>query len=56
MNAIGQAAALVAAAIHVLFFVLESVRFSQPATYRRFFVRSPADAELLRPIFFNQGF
>lgn len=56
MNAIGQGAALLAAAIHVLFFVLESVRFTEPATYRRFFVASQADAELLRPIFFNQGF
>jgi putative membrane protein len=56
MNPIGQGAALLAAAIHVLFFVLESVRFTQPETYRRFFVESQADAELLRPIFFNQGF
>ena len=56
MSPIGQAAALLAAAIHVLFFVLESVRFSQPETYRRFFVQTQADAELLRPIFFNQGF
>jgi putative membrane protein len=56
MSPIGQAAALLAAAIHVLFFVLESVRFSQPETYRRFFVETQADAELLRPIFFNQGF
>ncbi len=56
MNPIGEGAVLLAAAIHVLFFVLESVRFMQPATYRRFFVESQADAELLRPIFFNQGF
>jgi putative membrane protein len=56
MSPIGQGAALLAAALHVLFFVLESVRFTQPETYRRFFVASQADAELLRPIFFNQGF
>jgi putative membrane protein len=56
MNPLAQGAALLAAAIHVLFFVLESVRFTEPATYRRFFVESQADAELLRPVFFNQGF
>jgi putative membrane protein len=56
MNPIAQAAALLAAAIHVLIFILESVRFTEPATYRRFFVETQRDAELLRPIFFNQGF
>ena len=56
MSLIAQAAALVAAAIHVLFFVMESLRFSEPATYRRFFVTTDADAALLRGIFFNQGF
>jgi putative membrane protein len=56
MNPVGQAAALLAAAIHVFIFILESVRFSEPSTYRRFFVESERDALLLRPIFFNQGF
>ena len=56
MNPVGQAAALIAAAIHVLIFILESVRFSEPSTYRRFFIESQRDAQLLRPIFFNQGF
>jgi putative membrane protein len=56
VSPIAQAAALIAAAIHVLFFVMESLRFSEPATYRRFFVTSDADAALLRGIFFNQGF
>ena len=56
MNLVGQAAALVAAALHVLFFVLESVRFTRPEVYRRFLVESQADAELLRPMAFNQGF
>ncbi len=56
MSSIGQAAALVAAAVHVLFFVMESVRFTEPATYHRFFVASQADAETLKPFAFNQGF
>jgi putative membrane protein len=56
VSSIGQLAALVAAAIHVLFFVMESVRFTEPATYQRFFVASQADAETLKPFAFNQGF
>ncbi len=56
MNPVAQAAALLAAAIHVFIFVLESARFAEPTTWRRFFVESQRDAELLRPIFFNQGF
>ena len=56
MSPIAAAAALVAAAIHVLFFVMESVTFTRPETYRRFFVGSTADAETVRPWAFNQGF
>jgi len=48
--------AVVAALLHVFFFYLESVTFTRPATWRRFLVRSQADAELLRPMAFNQGF
>ncbi len=56
MSPIAQAAALLAAAIHVLFFVMESLTFTRPETYRRFFVASQGDAEILRPWAFNQGF
>jgi putative membrane protein len=48
--------AVIAALLHVFFFYLESVTFTRPATYARFLVRSQADAELLRPMAFNQGF
>jgi putative membrane protein len=48
--------AVIAALVHVFFFYLESVTFTRPATYARFLVRSQADAELLRPMAFNQGF
>ena len=48
--------AVVAALLHVLFFVLESVIFSRPDVYRRFGVRSAADASVLRPMALNQGF
>jgi putative membrane protein len=56
MSPIAQAATLVAAAIHVLFFVMESATFTKPETYGRFFVASQGDAEILRPWAFNQGF
>lgn len=56
MSPIALAAAGIAAAIHVFFFVLESLRFRQPATWRRFNVESQRDADLLGPMAFNQGF
>jgi putative membrane protein len=56
MSPIAQAAALVAAAIHVSFFAVESVTFTRPETYHRFFVASQGDAEIVRPWAFNQGF
>jgi putative membrane protein len=56
VSPIALAAAGIAAAIHVFFFVLESLRFRQPATWRRFNVESQRDADLLGPMAFNQGF
>jgi putative membrane protein len=56
VNPIALVAACVAAAIHVFFFVLESLWFTRPETYRRFNVESQRDAELLQPLAFNQGF
>ena len=45
-----------AALIHVVIFVSESVTWSTPATWRRFAVASQADADVLRPLALNQGF
>jgi putative membrane protein len=56
VSPIALVAAGIAAAIHVFFFVLESLRFRQPATWRRFNVESQRDADLLGPMAFNQGF
>jgi putative membrane protein len=56
MSPITEIFAVAAALIHVFFFYLESVTFTRPATWRRFLVGSQADAELLRPMAFNQGF
>jgi putative membrane protein len=52
----GTVLAAVAALIHVYIFVLESVRWTAPATRKVFGVRSAEDAELMRPLAFNQGF
>ncbi len=56
MHPIAVAAALLAAAIHAWFFVLESVRFTRPEVYGRFGLRSAEDAAIVRPMAFNQGF
>ena len=56
MPVVAQVAALIAAAIHVWFFVLESVLFSRPAVAARFGVRSAEQIAAVRPMAFNQGF
>lgn len=56
MHPIAVAAALVAAAAHVLFFVLESLRFERPEVAARFGVTTPEQIAAVRPMAFNQGF
>jgi putative membrane protein len=45
-----------AALIHVFIFVLESVLWSRPATWKRFGLRSQEEADTVRPMAYNQGF
>jgi len=52
----GLILAALAGAVHVYIFVLESLRWTQPGTRRIFGVRSEADAEIMRPLAYNQGF
>ncbi|MFD5225106.1 DUF1304 domain-containing protein [Microbacterium sp. NPDC058342] len=52
----GLVLAAIAGAIHVYIFILESVRWTAPATRRIFGVASQADAETMRQLAFNQGF
>jgi putative membrane protein len=59
MNAIviiGSVFAIAAALIHVYIWVLESVQWTKESTRRVFGVQSAADAELMRPLAYNQGF
>lgn len=48
--------AIIATLIHVLIFALESVLWAKPSVWRRFGLKSQADAELVEPMAFNQGF
>ena len=45
-----------AAVLHVLFFLLESIWFPKPAAWRRFHLQSQEQAKVVRPMAFNQGF
>ena len=56
MPLIAALAALLAVAFHVLFFVLESVTFSQPRVAARFGLTTPEQIAAVRPMAFNQGF
>lgn len=48
--------AVLAAVIHLMFFVLESLLFRRPFAWRTFGIRSQADAETTRDWALNQGF
>ena len=45
-----------AAVLHVYIFTLESVNWSQPATWTIFGIRTQRDADTIKPMAFNQGF
>ena len=45
-----------AALLHGYIFVLESVRWTNPRTWKTFNVPSQEQAEVLRPMAYNQGF
>ncbi|MBG0830678.1 DUF1304 domain-containing protein [Planomonospora sp. ID67723] len=56
MFVVAYVAAVVAALVHIGFFVMESLRFTRPEVWRRFLVASQRDADVIRPMAFNQGF
>jgi putative membrane protein len=47
---------VLAALLHVYIFTMESLTWTQPATWKRFSVASQADADTTRPLAYNQGF
>lgn len=48
--------AIIAALLHVVFFLFESVLWTRPSVWPRFGIKSQADAEVLRPMALNQGY
>ncbi|GAA1912421.1 DUF1304 domain-containing protein [Nocardioides hwasunensis] len=55
MTIIAVVLAALAALLHVYIWVLESYRWTEPATRKTFGI-SEADAEITRPLAYNQGF
>jgi putative membrane protein len=53
---IGIVLVCVAGALHIVIFWLESVRWSKPATWRSFGVKTQEAADVVKPMAFNQGF
>ncbi|MDP3207817.1 MAG: DUF1304 domain-containing protein [Rhodoglobus sp.] len=53
---IGAVFLSLAALVHVYIFMLESVLWSTPSTWRGFGVKTQSDADVVRPMAFNQGF
>ena len=53
---IGAVFAGIAGLIHLAIFLFESVLWNRPATWKRFGVKTQEDAEVLRPMAYNQGF
>jgi putative membrane protein len=54
--AIGAVLVGLAGLIHVFIFVLESVLWGRPSTWKRFGVKSQGEADVLRAFAYNQGF
>lgn len=56
MPLIAQMFAVIAAILHIWFFVLESLLWRRPTTWRRFRLESQEAADLIAPMARNQGF
>ncbi len=56
MPAVAVVFAVVAALLHVVFFVFESILWTRPKIWARFGLRSQRDAETTKPLAYNQGF
>ena len=46
----------IAAAIHLYIFYLESIAWSKPKTWKAFGLRSQSDADVVKPMAYNQGY
>jgi putative membrane protein len=51
-----QVVAALAALLHVVFFLFESVLWSRPRVYGRFGIATQGEADTIKPMAYNQGF
>lgn len=56
MPLLAKVFASIAAFFHIVFFLVESILWMNPAVHSRFFVQTLEQAELLETALFNQGF
>jgi len=56
MHPVAVLAAVLAGAVHVWFFAMESIWFLRPGVWRRFGLASDAEARVVRSWAYNQGF
>ncbi len=54
--AAGSTLIALSALFHIYVFFLESIAWRKPKTWKTFGIRSQEDAEIIRPMAFNQGF
>ena len=52
----GAVFVFIAALIHLFIFFLESIAWSRPSTWKRFGLKTQAEADIVKPMAFNQGF
>ena len=53
---VGAVFVALAAVIHLFIFFLESVAWSRPSTWKRFGLKTQQEAEIVKPMAYNQGF
>ncbi len=53
---VGSVFVFLAAVIHLFIFFLESIVWSKPSTWKRFGLKTQAEADIVKPMAFNQGF
>lgn len=56
MPVIAQVFAALAAVLHVAIFAMESLLWTRPQVWKRFGLTSQQDAEVTRPLAYNQGY
>jgi putative membrane protein len=53
---IGAIFVAIAGLIHIAIFLFESLLWNRPGTWKRFGVKTQEEADILRPMAYNQGF